>query len=136
MSSAEGIAAFIFGIAVVSCGLMWPFIMCHYGTHATERIQSIDLAVYNADWLHYPPDAQKWIILIMVQSQTDICFNGFNLVGCNLQKFTKVLCIIEESVIFTDLDDSFSLFSLSVPFAQICNSAFSYYLIFRRFTRR
>ena len=91
--SLDGVAAIIFALVAVSCGLIWPFLLCHYGTFATDRIRSIDLIIYNANWLAYPPELRKYIILIIAQSRSKINFNGFNLVSCTLEAFAKVLHI-------------------------------------------
>lgn len=89
----EGAGTVIFAAVVLSCGLFWPFLFCHYGTIATDCIRSIDLASYNANWLDYPPELRKYIIPIIAQSRSKINFNGFNLLSCSLEAFAKVLFI-------------------------------------------
>lgn len=88
--SFEGAAKTIFSLVVICCGLTWPFFLCHYGTFATERIRSIDQTVYNANWPDYPPDVRKYIILIIAQSRSNVNFNGFKILSCNLEIFAKV----------------------------------------------
>lgn len=102
--SSESIATIIFAVVVVACGLIWPFLLCHYGTFATERIRSIDLTVYNANWLDYPLDLRKYIILVITQSQSKINFNGFSLISCSLEAFAKVLYILAFQYIFFSID--------------------------------
>lgn len=103
--TSEGAVTIIFATVVVSCGLIWPFYLCHYGTHATDHIRSIDLSIYNAKWLHYPPELRKHVILIIAQSRSKIKFNGFNLIGCTLEAFANVrylFCYLLFSNGFTD----------------------------------
>lgn len=70
--------------------LAWPFFLCHYGTCATERIRSIELTVYGANWLDYPLGLRKHIILVIAVSRSNISFNGFGIFGCILEIFAKV----------------------------------------------
>lgn len=88
--SLDGLAKIVFSLVAVSCSLIWPFLLCHFGTFSTERIRSIDLTVYNANWLNYPPELRKYIIPIIAQSRSKINFNGFNLMSCSLEAFAKV----------------------------------------------
>lgn len=105
-------------------------LLCYYGTIATERIRSIDLTIYNANWLNYPPDSRKHIILIIAQCQSNhINFNGFNMFSCNLEIFGKVHILHSNRWIGIWL-------LLLNPSKQICKSASSYYLIFRCFSQR
>lgn len=80
----------IVAAAVLSAGLVLPFILCNYGTFITERILSNDFAAYNAKWFNYPLDLRKFIILIVAQSQAKINISGFGLIRCNLETFAKV----------------------------------------------
>lgn len=85
----------VWAFLVAACGLIWPFLFCHFGTIATERLQSFDIIAYNANWFDYPSDLRKFIILITAQSRTKINFNGLGLIGCNLEIFGKVRRLIE-----------------------------------------
>lgn len=103
----EDAATIIFAVVVLSCGLIWPFLLCHHGTFATERIRSIDSIVYNANWRNYPPELQKYFILIIAQSQSNINFNGFNLLSCSLEAFAKVLIVHDFDLYsMSDLDSN------------------------------
>lgn len=91
--SPEGVAIFILAAGALISGLIIPFLLCHFGTFAIERIRSIDLIAYNTNWLDYPLDLRKYIILMNGQTRSQIRFNGFNLITCNLEIFAKVLRI-------------------------------------------
>lgn len=88
--SLEDAIAIIFSLLTIFCSLAWPFLLCLFATFATERIKSIDLTVYNGDWLNYPPHLHKHIVLIIAQSRTNIGFNGFQIFDCDLETFAKV----------------------------------------------
>lgn len=88
--SFEDLIVTVTSILTIFCALLWPFLLCHYGTFATERIRSLNRTVYNANWVDYPIDLRKHIILIIAQSQSDITFNGFGILSCNLEIFGKV----------------------------------------------
>lgn len=122
--------AFIFSVVLLMCGLLWPSLLCSYGTLATGRIRSIDMTVYNANWHHYPLGLRKSIVLIIAQSQKPIEFNGFNLVQCNLEIFGKVL----RYFVHFDMLLRIECFKQISFHPQIFRSACSYYLIFRSFS--
>lgn len=74
--SLEGATKIIFAIVFVSCGLMWPFLLCNCGTFATERIQSIYLTVYNANWFDYPQGGKTSFSLLPNPGQISISMDS------------------------------------------------------------
>lgn len=75
----------------IVCGFNWPSIYCGLATHVTGRISSIGDSTYNSNWYDYPPELRKFVNLIITRSQEPVYFTGFNLIGCTLEIFGKVI---------------------------------------------
>lgn len=76
---------------------MWPAIICYFATYSTNRVSTINEAVYDLNWYDYPQDVRKYILLIMAQAQVPIFFSGFKMVHCTLEIFGKVSISCEYS---------------------------------------
>lgn len=71
--------------------MCWPFLFCYYATVATFRISYIGITAYEADWFFYPPEFQKYMVLVIARSHELIFFTGFGLIRCTLEIFGRIL---------------------------------------------
>lgn len=81
---------FTFYVLSVVSTLFWPFLLCHFATVATERINDIGYTAYDCNWFDLPMDFRKCMILIILRSEETIQFTGLNLCSCTLETFGKV----------------------------------------------
>lgn len=111
---------------VVVTSLM--FYMCVIGSMITSKIAEVGEVAYNAQWSRYPHSIQKCIMPIVKHSQQTIDFHGYHIVICNLEVFMKVSFYYRtnQSCI---LNAKFNC----EYYLQIIKSAFSYYMMVRRF---
>lgn len=72
------------------CVFVCPYLLCYFASSAIDRISNIQRCVYDLNWYNFSPELQKFIILIMAQSQRRIYFDGLNLIRCTLATFWKV----------------------------------------------
>lgn len=72
------------------CALIWPFLMCLFGTFATDRIESIGDIAYDSNWYEYPKEIRMHVMLIILRSQEPVYFMGFGVVRATLEVFGKV----------------------------------------------
>lgn len=80
----------IYDFLCVIVSLAWPFGLCYGATLASDAGFSTGYMVYQSDWYNFSNDLIKYMQLIIAKSQREITFNGFKLVGCNMQKFVLV----------------------------------------------
>ena len=81
---------FTFYVLSVVSTLFWPFLICHFATVATDRINDIGYTAYDCDWFDLPIDFQKCMILIILRSEESIQFTGLNLCFASPETFGKV----------------------------------------------
>lgn len=79
-----------YGIICIICASAWPFLFCYFATLASERILTVGQTTFNSNWYMFPPELQKYLILIIARSQKPVYFNGFGLVHCTLETLAKV----------------------------------------------
>lgn len=83
-----------FHLICLISSMCWPFLFCYYSSLVTEQTSSISDIAYNTNWYEYPPEYQKYMILIIARSQELTYFTGFNLIRCSLETFGKVSSLI------------------------------------------
>lgn len=66
------------------------FFFCYYGKIATDSYAAYGDCVYNMDWIDYPNDLKRYMILIISDAQIPRRYHGFGMAYCNLQTFSKV----------------------------------------------
>lgn len=66
------------------------FTMCYLGSMITFKCSEMTNIAYNTLWYQFPADMQKYITPMIQYSQKRIEFNGFKIVCCSLETFTKV----------------------------------------------
>lgn len=98
---------FLLNIICMICSLAWSYLLCKFATLATEYIASLGDFAYNSNWYDYPPQLQKYMVLVIARSQEPIYFSGFSLVRCTLEVFGKVWIKI---VLFFLKNDEFCFF--------------------------
>lgn len=78
--------------STVSIATTLPY--CYYSTHVSLCLQGIgDSAYKTADWPLFPPVIQKYILLIVGNSQQKRFFTGYNILNCSCETFKKVITI-------------------------------------------
>lgn len=78
-------------IISVICALIWCSSFCYFGDMASNRLSSIGLAVYAANWYDYPVQLQRFIVLMISRSGKPAYFNAFDVINCSLEVFGKVV---------------------------------------------
>lgn len=84
------VVSFSVNILYIGSSLCWPYIFCHFGTHAVNSIASISDITFNSNWYDFVSDWQKGIILIIARSQQTVQFSGYKIFPCNLTTFGSV----------------------------------------------
>lgn len=78
-------------MSCILCALFWPAFLCYSATFATEQINNkIADTLYESNWYDFPPELQKYVVLIIARTQDTVYFTGMNLIGCTLEIFGKV----------------------------------------------
>lgn len=77
-------------VLVLFCGLLWPYLFCYFANLTTDRVLAIGDDVYNLNWLEYPVQMQKCLILIIARSHEPIQFTGLQMIECSMEMFGKV----------------------------------------------
>lgn len=121
-------------IIFVICALIWCSSFCYFGDMASNRLSSIGLAVYAANWYDYPVQLQRFIVLMISRSGKPAYFNAFDVINCSLEVFGKV--VIQLAIAFQFIAACFkTLLCFIFFYLQLCKSACSYYVVFRSFSK-
>lgn len=107
--------------------LMWPFGLCYASTLVSTASLQISQNIYNMMWYNFPKELRQCLPLMIIRSQHEILFNGFDIVACTLANFLKV-----------EMRFSFNciILLMNISAFQINNSACSAYLMFRNVAMR
>lgn len=70
---------------------LWPLLFCIFANITTDRIASIGDSAFNANWIDFPPDLRKYIIMIIMRSNDKVYFTGLGIVRCTLAVFAEVI---------------------------------------------
>lgn len=73
-----------------ACSLFWPCIYSHYSTITTDRITSIGDFAYSSNWYDYPPQVQRYLVMIIARSHVQHYFDGFGFIYCTMEVLVKV----------------------------------------------
>ena len=65
------------------------FILCFFGKVATENFSEMADCMFESNWLKFPVNLQKSLILMIENAQIPLCYNGY-IVTLNLETYTKV----------------------------------------------
>lgn len=118
----------LLAVFVFIVNLFWNFLLCHTGTASSDVIASISDIIYNGNWLKYPLDYQKHVLLMLLRSQRPVYFMGFKMVRCTWENFTSV----SSEMSYNRLNG----FSPLLVFPKLTKAAGSYYLILRNLSTR
>lgn len=77
-------------VLVIVDALIWAFLLCCPANLATDTVSSIGNIAYNGNWTLYPPVYRKYVLLIILRSQSTAEFMGYKLIRCNLETFSNV----------------------------------------------
>lgn len=80
-----------FTLLCIVASLCWTSIYSYFATLTTHRLSTIGDDVYDLEWYGYPLNLQKYMILAINRCQKPFYFTGFNLCGCTLEVFGKVI---------------------------------------------
>lgn len=67
------------------------FLFCFFGKIATDSYQKLSVSLYQSDWINSPIELQKYMILIMQNSQQPHIYHGFRIVYLDLETYVKVI---------------------------------------------
>lgn len=79
------------------------FIYCFFGKVATESCEKISQCLYESNWINLPVELQKYLLLMISNTQQPLYYDGFGIVVLNLQTFTSVNSNV------TSINDRFSV---------------------------
>lgn len=68
------------------------FFYCYCGKYATEQFDKICDSVYELNWNVLPPKLQKFIIIIIANTQRPLLYHGFYIINLDLSTFVQVRC--------------------------------------------
>lgn len=71
-------------------GISNLFVYCYYGKMATDSFCSMSDSLYEANWHDMPMELQRYIILMIANSQKAIHYHGFRMASLDLVTFSKV----------------------------------------------
>lgn len=81
------ISIFVIAICVDSSN---PFLYCYFGQSTTESYENIGQHLFESDWQQLPVNLQKYILLMIQNTQIPLRYNGFGVIVLNLQTFIGV----------------------------------------------
>lgn len=77
----------IMTILVCACTL---FVYCFFGMIATESYEKMADCLYESNWQKLPIDLQKYIILMIQNTQQPRFYHGFGVCHLNLDTYSNV----------------------------------------------
>lgn len=93
-SSLAAPAMIAYNVVCLIGSLIWPFLYCYFATFASDRVAALSQTVFNTNWFDWPPEIQKYFILVIARSQKQFEFTGLGLLGCSLEVLGKVRALI------------------------------------------
>lgn len=81
-------------VVVVQLSTSIVFMYCYVGSLTTQQFLRYSVVWYEIPWYKLPIDLQKFIPLIIANTQQPLIFQGFAIIKLNLAAFTKV-CVIK-----------------------------------------
>lgn len=88
------IVEIIFLLSCIGTSLIWPYIVCYFANITTHRMALIGETIFNSNWFDYPPELQKYTILIIARSHYPSKFKCYGLFNCTLEAFGNVRFLI------------------------------------------
>lgn len=78
--------------AIQSASATYPniFLYCFFGIMASESFEGMADSIYNANWPSIPVKLHKNILIMMLNTQQPLYYEGFGILILNLQTFSSV----------------------------------------------
>lgn len=73
-----------------SVGLLNLFVYCYFGKLATESFEQMADSLYESNWSNLPVRLQKYVLLIILNTQRPLRYHGFHLAYLDLETFSRV----------------------------------------------
>ncbi|XP_055309884.1 odorant receptor 82a-like [Sitodiplosis mosellana] len=73
------------------CGLSNLFVYCYFGKVANESFSEMNDCLYESNWHNLPLDLQKWLPLLIKNTQKPIFYHGFGVAVLQLETLQKLL---------------------------------------------
>ncbi|CAD6234692.1 GSCOCT00014116001.2-RA-CDS [Cotesia congregata] len=74
--------------AVIICVQILTY--CDFSHSTTEMINSIDISIYNSEWVDSTSKYKKILIFIMMRASKEFKFTAYNIITLNREQMTKV----------------------------------------------
>lgn len=113
----------MFHICTMASSLIWPYFFSYFASSTTHRMALIGDIIFDSNWFDFPPELQKYMILIIARSQYPSQFTGLGLYDCTLAELGNVRYLL--FMLEPDL-------KLTLLRFKITKSSFSFYMVFRR----
>lgn len=106
-------------------------VYCFFGKLATESFKKMSNRLYECDWIQFPIDVKKTILLTIMNTQQPIYYHGFGLAFLNLETFGKVKTVFFkiQTIIDTYIYKNIKPFILF----QLIRKVYNYYTILKSF---
>lgn len=66
------------------------FVYCYYGLMATESYEDMAQCLFESNWRKLSVELQKYIILMIQNTQRSLYYHGFEIFILNLETYLKV----------------------------------------------
>lgn len=66
------------------------FFYCYYGEMATTSFENLADALYESNWQNFPPQLQKYFVLMIGNAQIPLFYHGFHVSILSLNTFAQV----------------------------------------------
>lgn len=99
-------------------------VYCYFGKLATESYEKMTDCLYECDWQKLPIDLQKYIVLMIQNTQLLQFYHGFGVFILNLETFTRVRKFIIDYLIDIKIINIF----------QLIKAIFTYYMMLKTIT--
>lgn len=68
------------------------FLYCSFGNLTTDNFLQFGDAVYDLHFYEFPHDLQKYLTIMIAETQEPVYYHGFNILNLNLVTFSAVTC--------------------------------------------
>lgn len=123
-------------IALSTSGLSL-LLFCFFGKMATESYERMSISLFESDWKNLSIYLQKYVLLMIRNSQIPLCYHAFRVINLDLETFSKVIDSKIDSFAFI-LNDRHWATKCSCIFLwfQLLKTVFSYYMMFKTITAK
>lgn len=120
----SGLGLVIIAVVVSAANM---FVYCFYGKMATESFEQMSSCLYESNWKELSVDLQKYMMLMIQNSQRSLSYHGFGMINLDLMTFCKV----------SEYRPNYRFLMLTYYwFLQLLKSVFSSYALFKTLTEQ